>query len=189
MNIIVRVITSLVLLQMVYSQGNLTNANCVEGDSLIVRLSPKVFRILPSNIIQYLMSKKYTIPQSWVDSLPHNIISGSFLGSSEINWSVLASKNGQSRIIVFPNDTNQSPFELNIESDIVFLQGMGRSKMEYSRYISVAKKEFILKHNDTENEPGIQIIDHDGIDDSFAGKASGVFYFSNGKWIELYGSD
>jgi hypothetical protein len=61
--------------------------------------------------------------------------------------------------------------------------------MEYFRAIEPVGREYILKHSRAYGGPGLPAIDHQGIKDSFAGKASVVRYFHAGKWLELAGAD
>jgi hypothetical protein len=59
----------------------------------------------------------------------------------------------------------------------------------YSRAISAVGKNHILDYykayGGTEPPP----IEHQGINDAFAEKASVVRYFYRGKWLELQGAD
>jgi hypothetical protein len=50
-------------------------------------------------------------------------------------------------------------------------------------------REYILKHYRAYGGPEPAAIDHQGINDSFVGKASVVRYFHAGKWLELTGAD
>jgi hypothetical protein len=46
-----------------------------------------------------------------------------------------------------------------------------------------------MRHYDAYGSVKPPPIDHQGIDDAFAGKASVVLYFYRGKWLELTGAD
>jgi hypothetical protein len=59
----------------------------------------------------------------------------------------------------------------------------------YSRAISPVGREFIVRHYVAYGGVKPPPIDHQGIDDAFVGKASVVFYFYRGKWLELTGAD
>jgi hypothetical protein len=75
------------------------------------------------------------------------------------------------------------------QADANTLQSGGSTAIEYSRAIAPLGHEYILMHYRTYGGPEPPAIDHQGISDSFVGKASVVHYFYAGKWLELTGAD
>jgi hypothetical protein len=73
--------------------------------------------------------------------------------------------------------------------DVSQLQGIGPGKIGYSRLISVATPTFIREHHDAARGAPLPPLDHDGIDDAFIGKASIVWFWSSGRWLQLAGAD
>jgi hypothetical protein len=106
-----------------------------------------------------------------------------------------------STILVF-RQGRTPPFELATAPDANFLQGLGGATIGFSRVISVATPRFIRRASAAARSaaqpapvsaqrvgPLPTPLDHDGIDDAFAGKGSTVHYFHSGRWVTLAGSD
>jgi hypothetical protein len=55
--------------------------------------------------------------------------------------------------------------------------------------ISAASGEAILRYHMQYGGPKPPPIDHQGIEDSFVGKASVIFYYHKGTWLRLTGAD
>src|SRR5258707_11581560 len=92
------------------------------AESLATRLPPNVFHMLPKRIIKVLERGGYEIPQSWADTLPHNVISGEFRKKGQQDWAVLASKNHQTSIIIFWNSSDTDTVHLGQEPDLTYMQ-------------------------------------------------------------------
>ncbi|MCF7800721.1 MAG: hypothetical protein K9N34_01760 [Candidatus Marinimicrobia bacterium] len=153
----------------------------------IVYFSPNEFPKLPTAIGSYLTRNGYTIPQTFIEKQPHNVISGSILKNGVNNWAILASHEGESKILVFETDTTQAPLILAARRDLGYVQTIDNGKKGYSRYISIANPADVKrsrKHK-IESVP----IDHDGIEDAFIEKGSDVWYFNDGEWIRHLGAD
>ena len=160
-----------------------------EADLQVTRLGPSAFPELPVNIRRELERRGCTIPQVWEDRKPHNVIKGEFIRKGQIDWAVLCSLNRVSLILIFRNASEQNPSELAREADIEKLQGVGGDVIGYSRAISSVGRQFILDHNRAYGGSKPPTIDHQGINDAFVGKASVVYYFHVGKWLQLTGAD
>ena len=109
-------------------------------DSLIFRVSPSAFPSLPKNIVKYLESEGYTVPQCWYDTVPRNVISGSFRKVGQKDWAVLASHDGSSTILVFWGGSEKAPDRLATLSDTNFLRSTGQGNIAFSRIIGLADK-------------------------------------------------
>ena len=155
----------------------------------IKRLPPATFKEVPGEIVQQLKARGCTVPQSFVELRPHNVIRGRYARPGQTDWAALCSKEGKSSIVVFWGKPTACPAELAAAEDKGFLQGIGGDRIGYSRLLSAVGRAFILEHNQAHGGPKPPPIDHDGIDDAFAEKASTVQYCYQGKWLTLTGSD
>jgi hypothetical protein len=164
-----------------------------KADLSVRRLSPDTFRVLPASIRKELIRLGCTIPQTYEQERPHNVISGRFTASTGTDWVVLCSRARISSILVFRRGQTP-PLELATAPDREYLQGhlegLGGSAIGFSRVISVASARFIRAAAAAgHGGPAPPPLDHDGIDDAFTGKGSTVLYFHSGKWLTLAGSD
>jgi len=148
------------------------------------KLKPEEFAGLPAVIVSELQTIGCSIPQADVD-YPHNVIHGEFARPGQTDWAVLCSRNQISSIFVFWGGSLEKPSEIAEFPEEVFDLG----GVSWARSISIADKEFILDHNRTADSPELPPIDHVGIDDGFAEKASVVHYYFDGEWLRLWGAD
>lgn len=65
----------------------------------------------------------------------------------------------------------------------------GHGTIGYSRLFSPAGNADILEHDKAYGGPEPPPLDHNGIDDAFAGKASVVQFWYNGQWLTLTRAD
>lgn len=160
------------------------------ADFATVRLSPAAFPELPRNIVQALLHRGCTIPQLWgEEQKPHNVIQGEFARPGQTDWAVLCSRDRKSAVLVFWAAAIDAVDEATAVPDLGFLQGVGDDQIGFSRRIGVASREYILDHYREYGGPEPPPIDHDGIEDAFAGKASAIAYFYKGEWLTLTGAD
>jgi hypothetical protein len=155
----------------------------------IVRLAPSAFPKLPGAVVHELQRRGCTVPQEVFSKSPNNFMSGHFASREQTDWAVLCSSHGNSSILVFWNGSANNPAELARSEDKNYLQGLGGSKIGFSRGMGVVGGDFIRKHYEAYGGPKPPPIDHQGIDDIFMEKASVVHYFFRGKWLRLSGSD
>lgn len=169
---------------------NVDSLFCEEARK-IVRLTADSFNELPKQIKDYLNQNSYTIPQIFDSEKPVGVIKGEFIRKDIKDWAVLASRNLKSKIIVFHyGKTNQKNiFELEEIDDIAFLQGLDRNRIVYSRGISTFPRKYFLTTDEWEDEQKPLLVNHDGIVDDFAEKASVIFYYYKGKWFRQVGAD
>jgi len=118
-----------------------------------------------------------------------SVINGEFARAGQKDWAVLCSAKGASSILVFWKGSEKGPADLAPAKDIDYLQGDGGDKIVYSRGILPVGRDQILGDYKAFGGPVPPPIDHQGIDDAFVGKASGVHYFFKGKWLRLQGGD
>lgn len=159
----------------------------------IVRLEPAAFPNIPAAVRADLDKRGCTIPQSpEVDEQPNNVIRGRFTSAAPQDIAVLCSLRSVSRILVFRGGAVTNVAELAPMADKNFLQTTGPSTIAFSRVISLASSARIRiyqKEFGGGDGAALPPLDHDGINDAFAGKASTVRYWYRGKWLELTGMD
>lgn len=156
----------------------------------IRRLPPDSFPQLPAAIRSALGARGCTVPQSDVDRRPHNVISGRFARAQQRDWAVLCSRHDSSSVLIFWGEADTaSPTEFGRVRDAGYLQGIGEGRIGYSRLIEVASPARIREYADAFHGPLPETLDHDGLEDAFAGKASAVSYLEGGRWLALAGAD
>jgi len=162
----------------------------VRADAETVRLAPDRFTELPTGVRAELKRRGCLIPQPYTakPDRPENATRGHFSDAKELDWAVLCSRERRSSILVFRGGGLAKVDELAPESDRSKLQGIGSNQIGYSRAIAITTPDAIRRHNQRTNPP-LPLLDHDGIDDAFLGKASVVWYWSGIRWLQLAGSD
>ena len=161
-----------------------------KADRQIIRLRPSSFPQLPLTIRQELNRRGCTIPQLWGEKTPHNVIKGSFIEPTELDWAVLCSVNRTSIILVFPNASISQVRELAREADRDSLQSEGGTQIGYSRQILPIGPKQIRQYQTWGGEASSPFpMNHQGIEDAFVGKSSAVLYFYQGKWRVFTGAD
>jgi hypothetical protein len=161
-----------------------------QANEATVRLGPSSFPSLPVSVRQDLERRGCTIPQVYAYKNPHNVIHGRFTISTEVDVAVLCSKERVSSILVFRGGSPTNVVELASKPDRHYLQGAGHPNIEFSRMLSVASQKDIRtyyeKHSGPEPLPSSNL---EGIEDIFDGKGSGIWYWNDGRWLDLPGTD
>lgn len=153
------------------------------------RLPPSSFPNLPASIVDNLESRGCTIPQAYITPKPHNVIQGVFSESQEIDWAILCSIDRISSILVYWGASYKNVSEIAKGPDKRFLQEIRVGQIGFSRDVSVAGKNFIMRHYEYFGGSKPPPIDHKGIDDAFVEKGSIVLYYYRGEWLRLTGAD
>lgn len=131
-----------------------------------------------------------TVPQSFTTHTPHDVVRGRFTSSPQQDVAVLCSKDGVSSILVFRGGSAASMMEVSRQPDSIFLQVVASGGViGYSRALDVANPEYIRKHHGRYGGRKPPSLDHDGINDIFIRKASVVWYWYRGRWLQLQGAD
>ena len=160
-----------------------------QAPARIVRLSPAAVPGLPANLARELQRRACTIPQEQYSKKTNNVIRGEFAKPGQKDWAVLCSINGVSRILVFWNGSEKNPAAIAPMEDRIYIQAFRKDQFSYSRGITPVGRDFIRLHHDAYGGATPPPIDHQGINDAFIEKASTVWYFYNGRWRKLSGSD
>ena len=103
------------------------------------------------------------------------------------DWAVLCSRRGRSSILVFRGGDVSTIDELAAEDDAARLQVTGPGRIGYSRQISVASPRDLREHHRSP-DPGLPMLDHDGIRDAFIEKGAVVWYWSGHRWLQMAGA-
>jgi len=163
-----------------------------KANAKIIRINANRFSKLPIQIIKYLNNNGYLIPQANMkrESI-HNVISGEFISENKKDWAVLASKDYNSRILVFIEGkiTENKIVELALHEDEGYLQTIGDNKIGYSRCLSVVDNTKLRKYYKLKDEKSKIVFSHQGFESSYYGKGSIVYFFKKGKWISFQGAD
>ena len=160
-----------------------------DADRQTRRLSPAVFDELPTPVRFDLERRGCTVPQLWGDTLARNVVSGRFRHASTTDWAVLCSVDRTSTILVYWEGRADSVAEIASAPDRAFLQGVGNGRIGFSRAISGVDGHFIRRQFERYGGREPPPLDHDGINDAFIEKASLVWYWYNGEWLRLTGTD
>jgi hypothetical protein len=161
------------------------------ADDETTRLQPSDFTFLPVPVREELERRNCTIPQVYADDAPGNVITGHFFSENQMDIAVLCSHNKISSILVFRNGEAISVEELASAVDRGYLQDIGSGQIGYSRNLQVAEPQSIQRYYEAFDEPGPEPspLSHDGIEDTFVGKASTIKYWHEDQWLELQGAD
>jgi hypothetical protein len=161
-----------------------------KADRAVERLMPSKFPQLPISIRHTLTRRGCTIPQVWGESKPRNVVRGQFIQKGELDWAVLCSVNQVSSILVFRGVSPTVFADLVRQPDLTFLQTVTSGGIiGYSRGLAAVGREVIMSDYKAFGGEKPPPIDHQGVDDAFAGKASKILYFYHGKWLTLQGAD
>ena len=182
------------------AQDTLTTAEFERADEDTVRLAPDAFDNLPTGIQDELTARGCAIPQTFDASYPldaegeeqDNVIRGNFTQTGQTDIAVLCSRKRNSSILVFRGGSAVEVDELASEPDAGYLQGIGNGRIGFSRLLGVATPEYIRSCFEAFEEHGVPEpppLDHEGIEDSFLEKASNIWYWYDGKWLDLAGAD
>jgi hypothetical protein len=160
-----------------------------EAVGKIRRLPVEAFPELPTAVTEVLRARNCSVPQPSAEGAPRNVIRGEFFAKGEAGWAVLCSVNNSTALLAFRNGRDTNPDTVTTSEDRSYLQGLDGNEIGYSREITAAGRDFIMRHYRAYGGPEPPPIDHHGIDDAFLEKASITWYFHNGKWLRLQGAD
>ncbi len=162
----------------------------LESGDGVHRLAPKAFSILPPSIVADLQSRGCSIPQTYGQVEPHNVIRGEFRDPRQEDWAVLCSRERESTILVYWAGSRTDVEELEGPlPDRDWMQGVGDGSMGYSRWIGSVGEAYIVSQYEKYEGPKPPHIGHEGIDQVFTEKGSTVLYWHAGEWLRLTGAD
>ncbi len=160
-----------------------------QADRATRRLPPSDFSDLPPKVRAELDRRGCTIPQVWIAEAHGNVVRGRFSDQSLEDWAVLCSRHRISTILVFWNGNPTTVDALAERPDYDFLQVVTPGEIGFLRVLSVAVPETVRTHYEWYANTPPPSLTHEGIDDAFAEKGSTVWYWRDGRWMELLGTD
>jgi len=158
------------------------------ADAATKRLLPSAFPDLPEPLRLELLRRGCTIPQLHSGGPPHNVVRGAFRAAGQVDVAVLCSRERRSVILVFWSSDPADASEIGAQADADYLQVVAPGQIGFSRAINTATPDYIIRHQ-RNGDPPLASVTHDGINDAFVEKASGVWYRHQGKWLRLSGSN
>lgn len=160
------------------------------ADAAIVRLPPESFAMAPSAVKDSLDALGCRVPQTGERAEPHNVVEGSFADPDQRDWAALCSRGGESAIIVFWGGPVRCSSVHPPTPDRAWLQAMGPAGIEYSQFLGAVDPDVILRLAEAFDGPPPPFpLEHQGLQVAFAGKASGILYCHDGRWLGLQGMD
>ena len=153
------------------------------------RLRPSAFTSLAEPIQQNLARRGCFVPQTFPDSLPHNVVSGRFTSPGQTDVAVLCLRDTTSVIVLYRAGLSDSAVEVAPRPHLRAELSDTGAGFTFSRAIGVADSAFIWSRFEAYGGQRPPAIDHHGINDIFPGKASVVWYWHRGKGLQLQGSD
>ena len=143
------------------------------ADAEVVRVLPDSFAILPGVVKAEMNRRGCTVPQTYISTARHNVITGAFTAPGAVEWAVLCSVERVSQILVLDAATGSVVDSLNRSDDKNWLQGIGDGRIGFSRMLETMPTARLQDHITTsEGEPIPAPIDHDAILVLFTEKAS-----------------
>jgi hypothetical protein len=186
---LLRALVSPLLLLSLHGLGGMAGQDWNAADLATVRIRPSAFPQAPAAVRAEMERRGCTVPQPHGASRPENLVSGRFTSAGQTDWAGLCSRDRISVILVFRGGSTTDVAELARQPDRSYLQGLGGGVIGFSRDLGVADAAYIRAHHDPRTRPPLPILDHDGINDIFIEKGSVVWFWSQGRWLELAGSD
>jgi hypothetical protein len=153
------------------------------------RIEPAALAGIPDAIRAALIRRRCAIPQPWGTTGQRNVVRGRFNDGPVVDWAVLCSRDLSSTILVFWDNSASSIAELATTLDAAYLQVVIGRQIGFSRAIDVASPVVIREYAGDVGRSKLPSLDHDGINDAFVGKASVIWYWHQGQWLQLEGAD
>jgi hypothetical protein len=156
----------------------------------ISRLSPAAFPELPPQVRQALDRQGCTVPQSFAEDRPHNVIRGRFARAGQLDWAVLCSRRDSSAVLIFWGGRASELQELGRRTaDAGFLQHVGGGQIGYSHVIRTVGPAELRERAGPDGAALPVEPEHDGLEDAFAEKFSAISYLEEGRWLLVGGAD
>lgn len=160
------------------------------GPPQITSLSPDAFPAIPAAIRSALQRRGCRVPQPFASRAPQGVIRGSFYRPGVVDVAALCMHGDASVILIFRGADANAVEELQSRPNDGYMQTIdGAGRTGFSRAIAVASPAVIRRQQARYGGPLPKLLDHDGIDDLYVEKASTIWYWQDGKWQPLTGSN
>jgi hypothetical protein len=153
------------------------------------RLRPTAFTTLAEPIQRNLEKRGCLVPQTYPDSLAHNVVSGRFTTREQVDMAVLCLRDTTSVILVYRAGLADSVVEVAPRPHLRAELSDTGAGFTFSRALGIADSAFIQSRFEAYGGTRPPTLDHHGINDIFPGKGSVVWYWHLGRWLQLQGSD
>jgi len=153
------------------------------------RIEPAALVGIPDWIRTELVRRRCAIPQPWGATGQRNVVRGRFNDGPAVDWAVLCSRDLSSTILVFWDGSAKSIAEVASTLDATYLQVVRSGQIGFSRAIDIATSVAIRESAGDSGRSRLPPLEHDGINDAFVGKASVIWYWHHGQWLQLDGAD
>jgi predicted N-acetyltransferase YhbS len=153
------------------------------------RLRPSAFTTITEPIQQNLAQRGCSVPQTYADSLPHNVVSGRFTSPEQLDVAVLCLRDTTSVILVYRAGLIDSVSEVASRPHLRAELSDTGAGFTFSRALGIADSAFIQSRFEAYGGTRPPPLDHHGLNDIFPGKGSVVWYWHRGRWLQLQGSD
>lgn len=160
------------------------------GPQPITSLSPDAFPEIPAAVRSELQRRGCRVPQPFASRAPQGVIRGSFYRPGVVDLAALCMQRDASVILIFRGVDATAVEELQPRPNDDYMQTIDEAgRIGFSRAIAVASPAVIRRQHARYGGPLPKLLDHDGIDDLFVEKASTIWYWQDGKWLPLTGSN
>jgi hypothetical protein len=167
----------------------LGSSHRVLSDAVSRYLPPQAFSDLPPPVQTALEGRRCSVPQPSAQGLRRSIARGRFTTSTETDLAVLCANEGSSTILIFRGGRASDVVALAPRPDDQYMQLADDANVGYGRAVAVARPAEIRTHHRYYGGREPPPLDHDGVDDAFVEKASVVWYWYEGEWLQLQGVD
>ena len=160
------------------------------GPQPITSLSPDAFPKIPAAVRSALQRRGCRVPQTFASRAPEGVIRGSFYRPGVVDVAVLCMQGDASVILIFRGADANAVEELHPQPNAGYMQTIDEAgRTGFSRAIAAASPALIRRQQARYGGLLPKLLDHDGIDDMHVEKASTIWYWQDGKWLPLTGSN
>jgi hypothetical protein len=157
---------------------------------------PAAFPQLPVAVRRDLSSRGCRVPRASGPDVaaakqakPNNVLVGAFFGPNQRDWAVLCSIADTSRILIYAGGRSARVDSMAPLPDAGFRGQEPGSARAFYRELGTARPQLLRRLARAAGDTAPLSLDHLGVNDYFAGKASTIYYFRRGRWREFQGWD
>ncbi len=146
---------------------------------------------LPNPAVKDLEVRGCDIPQSYLRQGLHNAVSGEFTQPGQVDWAVLCFNGHKHQVLVFPAGAPPARPVAVPWDDTISIEKRGSNQWGYgfNYLIRPADEHKIRRYNDDFGGQTLPPITHLGLEVYCCEKASTIYYWQAGTWVELAGAD
>lgn len=154
-------------------------------------LKPSEVKQFPDAVKTALQSESCLIPVVQGAQGPTGWAKGTFAEKGQMDWAVLCSNAGTSKVkVVWGGKNKPCPDSFGATEDRTFLQVQDAAgTVTFGRMVGTIEPRKVVAYLKRSGAPTPSNLSQDGIVDAFVGKASTVHLCTSGKWQEIPGAD